>query len=82
MDRVFLDANILFSAAYRSESGLKQLWHISEAQLLTSQYAVEEARRAFRKFRRLDRIVEVAAEVEDLALGAVAAHQPLRQPAA
>ncbi|HEV2949706.1 MAG TPA: hypothetical protein VGX70_20180 [Gemmataceae bacterium] len=45
MDRVFLDANILFSAAYRKDSGLKQIWKLSEVQLLTSAYAIEEARR-------------------------------------
>jgi predicted nucleic acid-binding protein len=45
LDRVFLDANILFSAAYRKDSGLKQIWKLSEVQLVTSPYAIEEARR-------------------------------------
>ncbi len=68
MDRVFLDANILFSAAYRRESGLKQLWRISETQLLTSEYAVEEARRNLSdryqraRLTRLVRKVEVVSE--------------------
>lgn len=45
MDRVFLDANVLFSAAYRSDSGLLALWRRAGASLLTSGYAVDEARR-------------------------------------
>ncbi len=44
MDRVFLDANVLFSAAYRSHSGLILLWQLKQVKLVTSEYAVEEAR--------------------------------------
>ena len=45
MDRVFLDANVLFSAAYRPDAGLVVLWRRAGAALLTSAYAVDEARR-------------------------------------
>jgi uncharacterized protein len=45
VDRVFLDANILFSAAYRPNAGLRQLWEVPNVALVTSAYAVEEARR-------------------------------------
>ena len=45
MDRLFLDANILFSAAYRPDAGVARLWKVSGTVLLTSSYAVEEARR-------------------------------------
>ena len=45
MERVFLDANILFSAAYRSDAGLRQLWGLPQVELITSAYAAEEARR-------------------------------------
>ena len=45
MDRVFLDANILFSAAYRPDAGLCRLWGLPDIELVTSAYAVEEARR-------------------------------------
>ena len=44
MDRLFLDANVLFSAAYRSEAGLLRLWQLKDAVLCTSHYASEEAR--------------------------------------
>ena len=45
MDRVFLDANVLFSAAYKADSRLKQLWDLPDVQLVCSEYAAEEARR-------------------------------------
>ncbi len=45
MDRIFLDANVLFSAAYLENSGLGRLWRLEDAELLSSAYAVEEARR-------------------------------------
>ena len=44
MDRIFLDANVLFSAAYRPDSGLERLWKLSDVELATSEYAAEEAR--------------------------------------
>lgn len=44
MDRLFLDANVLFSAAYRPKAGLLQLWKLKNATLCTSRYALEEAR--------------------------------------
>jgi predicted nucleic acid-binding protein len=44
MDRLFLDANILFSAAYRPGAGLLELWGLKEVTRCTSPYAVEEAR--------------------------------------
>lgn len=43
MDRVFLDANILFSAAYRLDSGLTRLWSLKNARLISSAYALHEA---------------------------------------
>lgn len=46
--RVFLDANILFSAAWRDEAAAALLWPLAKAgyrQLLSSRLAVEEAHR-------------------------------------
>ena len=45
MDRVFLDANILFSAAYVPTSRLHKLWSLRETELVSSQFALDEARR-------------------------------------
>ena len=44
MDRLFLDANVLFSAAYRPGAGLLQLWKLNDVVLCSSRYAFEEAR--------------------------------------
>lgn len=44
MDRLFLDANILFSAAYRADAGLLQLWKLEDVALVSSAYAIAEAR--------------------------------------
>jgi uncharacterized protein len=43
VDRVFLDANILFSAAYRPGSSLRQLWTLANTELLASPFAIKEA---------------------------------------
>lgn len=44
MDRLFLDANVLFSAAYCRAAGLLQLWKLQDVTLCSSRYALEEAR--------------------------------------
>lgn len=44
MERLFLDANVLFSAAYRPNAGLLRLWRLPNVVLCTSHYALEEAR--------------------------------------
>jgi predicted nucleic acid-binding protein len=45
VDRVFLDANVLFSASYREQNGLLRLWQLTDVELLTSLYALDEAQR-------------------------------------
>lgn len=45
IDRVFLDANVLFSAAWLEDSGLARLWKLKGASLITSRYAAAEADR-------------------------------------
>ena len=78
MDRIFLDANVLFSAAYRELSGLARLWALDDAELLTSAYAVEEARRNLAIDRR-----EALARLERLTtpISLVDAPQSLKLPA-
>ena len=44
MDRLFLGANVLFSAANRPNAGLLKLWQLPNVVLCTSRYALEEAR--------------------------------------
>jgi predicted nucleic acid-binding protein len=45
LDRIFLDANVLFSAAYAEHSALARLWSLDDVQLISSALAIEEARR-------------------------------------
>ena len=45
VDRLFVDANVLFSAAYKPNSHLLGLWHLLEAEIVASELAFEEARR-------------------------------------
>jgi hypothetical protein len=45
VDRLFLDANVLFSAAYREGAGVARLWKLGNRSLVTSDFAAEEARR-------------------------------------
>jgi uncharacterized protein len=44
LNRLFLDANVLFSAAYSRNSGLARFWKLPDVILCSSRYAVEEAR--------------------------------------
>jgi predicted nucleic acid-binding protein len=43
--RLFLDANVLVSAAWKSDSRLLHLWQIPAIELLTSNLVIEECRR-------------------------------------
>ena len=63
MDRLFLDANVLFSAAYRSDAGLLEFWKLRGVVLCSSRYALEEARvnstdDAQRRLSRLARSIQ------------------------
>ena len=64
MDRLFLDANVLFSAAYRSDAGLSRLWQLGDVHLLTSTYAVEEARRNLIVSARRDHLARLLRTVQ------------------
>lgn len=43
MDRLFLDANVLFSAAWSPKTRVRVLWDLPEVELISSTQAVEEA---------------------------------------
>lgn len=59
MDRLFLDANVLFSAAYREENGLLQLWQLTDVELTTSRFAVSEAERNLADESQRQRLAEL-----------------------
>lgn len=72
MDRVFLDANILFSAAY-GLSTLDRLWDLSKEKkciLIVSEYVIEEARRNLNTKKQLSKLesyligMEIAQEAD------------------
>lgn len=64
MRRIFLDANVLFSAAYREGAGLLRFWRLAETVLLTSGYAIEEARRNLDSPEARVRLERMIAEME------------------
>lgn len=64
MDRIFLDANVLFSAAYREGAGLLRLWDLAGVVQLTSGYALEEARRNLRETTQRLRLDGLVARLE------------------
>ena len=65
-DRVFLDANVLFSVAYGSH-GLNSLWEFAKKEicvLLASRYVIEEAKRNLDNPDHLRKLNEYLADVE------------------
>lgn len=70
MDRVFLDANVLFSAAYRHDAGLRQLFKLHHVALITSAYAVEEARRNLSTDRQRRDLEQLCASMEIVSVAA------------
>jgi len=62
--RLFLDANVLFSAAHRANAGVARLWEIPDVSLLTSTYAVEEARRNLSEPEQLKRLTSLLEPME------------------
>lgn len=62
--RLFLDANVLFSAAWREDAGVARLWELPDATLLTSGYAREEARRNLETDHQRRRLARLADGLE------------------
>jgi predicted nucleic acid-binding protein len=81
VDRLFLDANVLFSAAYREDAGLRRLWKLPGVVLLTSRYAVEEATRNLAQPAQQRRLAELLETVRVLErMEPVSAQQEDRLP--
>ena len=66
MKTLFLDANILFSAAYREDSKLSILWKLKKINLITSAYALEEARRNLKSQEQWIRLEVLASKLKIL----------------
>lgn len=65
-DILFLDANVLFSAAYSEHSGILMLWQIKSVKLISSIYAVEEARRNLDTLIQRDRLEKLLLDLEEI----------------
>ena len=59
-----MEANVLFSAAYRRDAGLRRLWTLPGGRLITSVYAAEEARRNLSNPGRQSDLEELLGSVE------------------
>src|SRR6266571_2827045 len=64
MDAVFLDASVLFSAAYRPKAGFVKLWQLREVRLISSPYAANEAARNLENTAQRDRLNELLQTME------------------
>jgi predicted nucleic acid-binding protein len=67
MDIVFLDANVLFSAAYQDKAGLLQLWSLADIKLITSVYAAEEAKRNLKQPEQKKRLEKLLSALHIIA---------------
>jgi uncharacterized protein len=70
VDRAFLDANVLFSAAYDPASRISGLWDLPQTELVTSSYAAAEAFRNLAekrpaRLKRLGQLLEATALVRE-----------------
>lgn len=62
--RVFLDANVLFSAAWLEGAGLGRLWRLPGTVLISSQVAVAEAERNLDSDEQRSRLQSLVARIE------------------
>jgi len=67
VDVLFLDSNVLFSAAYLPEAGVRQLWGRTGVELISSDYAIEEARRNLPSGEARDRLADLLGRVRRVA---------------
>ncbi len=71
MDRLFLDANVLFSAAWAENSSFRRLWRLHNVTVLTCPYAIGEVQRNLEgeqpilRLNRLLALTEIVADAAD-----------------
>jgi len=71
VDTVFLDASVLFSAAYRSGALVAKLWGLQSVQLISSAYAVDEANRNLDSDAQRTRLGELVTPMRIVAAGVI-----------
>jgi|SRR5271166_907944 len=64
MDRLFLDANVLFSAAYKMDAHVLRLWRLGDVRLCSSRYALEEARFNLTEENQHHRLVDLSEKLQ------------------
>jgi len=60
VDRLFLDANVLYSAAESPTSRFQVFWNMNDVELITSVYTLREARRNLDSDALRDRLADLA----------------------
>ena len=71
MDRLFLDANVLFSASYSPNAHYRSLWGATDVELVTTAYAIAETQRNLCDALMLTRLSELRKTVKTVPAGAV-----------
>ena len=66
-NRIFLDANVLFSAAYSEESDFHRLWQLPDTTLIISTHILEEVLLHIVEPMRLERLGQLLVGVEVVA---------------
>jgi predicted nucleic acid-binding protein len=69
MARLFLDANVLFSAAHKEDARVFRLWNLRDVVLYSSRYALEEARFNLPDENRLNRLMSLPEKVQFVEAG-------------
>ena len=62
-DVLFLDANVLVSAAWKDNTRMQQFWSLEDVELVTSEYAIAETERSLPNQEQLDRFHYSAARL-------------------
>ena len=64
--RLFLDANVLISAAWKGDSKVRKIWRIPNVELVTSDYVLSECVRNLRSEEQQVRLIELLLDVRVL----------------
>lgn len=64
MDIVFLDANVLFSAAHKHDANFLKFWRLEDVRLVSSSYAAAEAQRNLKSEEQRLRLGRLLQSVE------------------
>jgi predicted nucleic acid-binding protein len=64
--RLFLDANVLISAAWKNDSKVTRIWRISDIELIASNYVVAECKRNLSSAEQQNRLAQLLQAVRVL----------------